>query len=326
MTTALMLTHAGPGVGGGHLSRMSALASGFEYIGITVRWMLNDDARDMATSLGLHDISYVDAPFAVETAARAASSGADLIAVDTYTANADFYREIHDADDCKLVLIADAPGTPGEPFADFVIDYSLGAESKGYGTDHHSLLGGRYALIRRIFWDLEPSDGDHVVIIPGASDIASVCERIAEWARPTWPHIKMICGPLVPSDMEARARRAAHGKSNVEILRAPHDLPMMMAGARVVICTASVTMNEALSLHKPTAIFVVADNQRGAGEYLSERRCAYDLGAWSDVRPDDIERAFDFEPDREALNDLVDRRGALRCATEIKELLHDKSN
>ena len=72
---------------------------------------------------------------------------------------------------------------------------------------------------------------------------------------------------------------------------------------------------------KKTAVFTVADNQRGLGEYLREIGAAFNLGCWRNVGLDSIRAALGFAPDNEILKGLVNKRGALACAGAIVDLL-----
>jgi hypothetical protein len=74
-------------------------------------------------------------------------------------------------------------------------------------------------------------------------------------------------------------------------------------------------------MEKSTAVFAVADNQRGLGERLEELGAVYNIGDWKDARFEAIKRALGFKPDKRALRGLVNRDGARLCAETILNLL-----
>jgi UDP-2,4-diacetamido-2,4,6-trideoxy-beta-L-altropyranose hydrolase len=322
----LFITHAGSDIGGGHLSRCLALSQGLAELGARNSWILNDGARSMAAGLGLSEPAYIANPFgAAYFRAVAGDNRADLVVVDSYTADGDFFALLSESGHGRILTISDFPGGAGEKYSSILVDYSVNAPEKPYDHAGHPdckyLLGPGYTLLRKDFWNLKPVDTGSVLLIPGAADVAGVAKTFAGWWRDEWPPLIAVCGPLVSPDEERLIRSVAEKKQNVSVRRAPENLPELMAGASFIVCSASVVMHEALALGKKTAVFVAADNQIGAGEYLGEKNVVYNLGLWRDVQQDEISKLFNFQPDRNLLRDLVNPAGALRCAGEVLELL-----
>jgi spore coat polysaccharide biosynthesis predicted glycosyltransferase SpsG len=221
-----------------------------------------------------------------------------------------------------LVVVDDLHDRGAERFADILINYGIGASRDLYGDARREfLIGPRYALLREEYWELDPVDGEYVIFVPGASDAAGSASAIAGWWRSDWGGLVITLGPLTPDAVITETKRAASGKSNVEILVSSPKFPSILANAGRVICGAGVTANEALAMEKPVAVFCAADNQRGLGKILERLGVAYDLGDWSGVTPDSIKAAIGFTPDRATLRGLVNKRGALVCAGEIMKVL-----
>lgn len=317
-STLLFATHAGHGIGGGHLSRCTALAQGFHEIGLKTSWLVNDEAADIIRGGALGPVAASEHPFSFDAIADLHSTDHfDALVVDTYTADELFYKDVKSI--VPLIIISDQVDHPGSVCADVIIDYAIGSEKKKYRHDKSSLLllGSKYALLRSNFWDLATSDDGRVIVIPGASDVAEANASFVEWWSDELPDLVVVCGPYVGDSYHDRVVRLSEKKTNVQVLRAPKDLPRLIANAGTVICTASVTMNEALALKKKTLIFSVADNQEMEGTDLHYKRCVCDLGRWGDVSRDDLISALSFVPDQKALEALVDPRGAIRCARAI---------
>lgn len=323
MDRALIITNAGEGIGGGHITRCLALAEGLEDSGVRVSWVLNDDARSMAESLAIQDVSYVGDPFdpvdfelVIEN-----EGGVDLTIVDSYRATEGFFDMLAECVGRKIMLIVDEPGANGEETATFIADYSIDASDKRYGGREEDgrvyLLGPSYALMRREIRDAQIRDGDYTLMISGAFDVAGASLDAARWAAPSWGELKIVCGPFVSDKYELGVRDAAAGKQNVEVLRSPSNLPDIMAGAGRIICTASVTMHEALSLNKTTAVFAATSAQLAAAEMAEAKGVALSLGSWDQMTGDRFERAFSYKADREKIDGLVDRNGGLHCARAV---------
>ena len=314
---AVFITHASRGIGGGHLSRCFALSRALETHGVECSWILNTAAASQAAALGIGNAEFYEDPFAGICPARL--DGADFAVVDSYAADAGFYKTV--AERVKLIVVDDLHDRETERFASAVINYGMGAKREMYNnTECRYLMGPYYALLREEYWDMASVEGDYVLFAPGSADVAGSAEVMAKWWSVDMDKLSIVLGPLVPKDRAENAFRAALGKKNIEILIAPHDFASLLAGARFVICSASVTAYEALALEKRTAVFSVADNQRGLGEILSGLGAAYCLGEWPSVTSASIMEAMRFVPRSDVLRGLINKRGALACAGDILKI------
>lgn len=300
------------------MSRCFALSRALNSLGVGSGWILNGAARPQAAALGITDASYLSDPFSDEY--LPARDSADFAVADSYIPGADFYMRLSER--MPLVVIDDLHDRGLERFADILINYGIDASRSLYGESRRKfLIGPRYALLREEYWEIEPAGGEYVMFVPGASDVAGSAQAIAGWWRSDWGRLVIALGPLTPDAVITGTKRAASGKVGVEILVSSPKFPRILANAGRVICSASVTANEALAMEKPVAVFSAADNQRGLGKILERRGAAYDLGDWGGVTPDSIEAAIGFTPDRAVLRGLVNKRGALVSAGEIMKVL-----
>jgi spore coat polysaccharide biosynthesis predicted glycosyltransferase SpsG len=317
---AVFITNAGPGTGGGHLSRCFALSQAMEFAGASVSWILNDEASAQAGDFALKDAVFLNDPFSGDTEdILSLTEGASFVLVDSYIPGASFYEAVSKKN--RLAVIDDLSDRGVERYSSLVINYGIGASMGGYAPSAaRFLLGPRYTPLKREYWDLEVSDGGYVLFVPGAADVLSASERAAGLWGADMPRLSVVLGPLVPEDRKIRAMKAAAGLPNVSILQNPDNFPGILANAGTVICSASVTAYESLALRKKTAVFSVAPNQSGLGGMLHEMGAAYDIGEWKDVSAGKIAGALGFHPKRDVLDRLVNRRGALECARELMRL------
>jgi spore coat polysaccharide biosynthesis predicted glycosyltransferase SpsG len=267
--------------------------------------------------LGIARASYFADPFS--DSAMALSSGADFAVVDSYIPDAGFYKRL--AERARFIAIDDLHDRGVERFALVVVNYGIGARRDFYdyadNVNCEFLIGPRYALIRAEYWDLESHDEDYVIFVPGAADVLGVSATMAEWWSCDLGPLVIALGALVSDETRGEVARKISGKANVRALRAPENFASLLAGAKFVISSASVTAYEALAMGKRVAVFSAADNQRGLGEILSGMGAAYDLGDWSGVRLESIIEAARFQPDYDSLRGLVNKRGAIACSREI---------
>jgi spore coat polysaccharide biosynthesis predicted glycosyltransferase SpsG len=167
---------------------------------------------------------------------------------------------------------------------------------------------------------LEPHTGDNVVFVPGAADVLNASLKIIALWSADLPELTVVLGPLVPEGRRRTVFNVASALRNVSILCAPANFAGIIAGAGMVICSASVTAYEALAMRKKTAVFSVAPNQSGLGRVLQDMGAAHDIGDWLDVSCEKILRALAFDPDDDILGVLVNKRGSLECAKELSRL------
>ncbi|MDR1514365.1 MAG: hypothetical protein LBS45_01610 [Synergistaceae bacterium] len=320
---AVIITNAGPDIGGGHLSRCFALSQALETYGTSCSWILNEDASSQAGALGIGEKFFLRDIFCRESIDIARD--ADFAVVDSYAAPGDFFRDISEA--VKLVVIDDLHDRGVEACADVVINYGFGASKEFYESGRCAcLLGPGYALLRREFWTLTPEERDYVLFSPGAADVAGAAQDIARWWDASWPALVIVLGPLVSVRSLHAVGEISSGRENIKVLHNPSDFPLVLSRARLVICTASVTAYEALAMEKNTVVFSVAQNQSGFGERLERMGVALDLGCWHDMKPDDIHGALSYKADHHSLKDLVKKDGARFCARELLQLICQGSN
>ena len=315
----LIITHAGPTVGGGHASRCFALAEGFASLGVSVKWLVNEYAAGMLARRGVNEEYVVveDNPFAehiLPSALYQTGAKSRICVVDSYEASPLFLAEVRAT--CKTALIDDCRTRPAEQDCDILLNYNLNATSLGYETGCAKLLlGPEYALLRSDFWELAPGGGERILIIPGASDPLNTGAQFAAWWGEGWPKAELVLGPLVSSSVAENLGGAAGPFRNLSVARDPADLPGRMAGARAVLCTSSVISYEALSLCKPLAVFQTAENQIGIGREIARLGLGVNLGPWGDWGASELRQALEnLSP---VQKQAVNPRGAVHAAKAL---------
>ena len=302
-SSLLIVTHGGPGIGGGHISRCLALASALGEFGYSVSFAVNSGGRGLLGARA-EEVFVSDKLFSSDPAGLSGVvDGCDFAVVDSYEASPEWLAAL--ASCCSLVVIDDLADRPVGPFSSVLLNHNLGADSLRYDLAPSSLalLGPDYALLRPEVscWSRRLGEGgvlleEAVFFVAGASDVGGVTERVLGWWQPRWPHLKAVVGPLTDEESRSRCRGRAGGKPNVTLLEAPENFLEEMARSERVICTSSVTAYEALALRKPLAVFQVASNQEGIGAAIEELHLGRNLGRFGSFGADEVEAFLDLAP------------------------------
>lgn len=320
----LFITHGSSTIGGGHISRCFALAEAFEELGVSVFWLVNQKGGALLREKGVStdSIDEVEDPFSsplsiiILVVERFSPS---LCLVDSYAHSPDLIAVLRRI--CPLALIDDDRSRPLEEECDVLLNYNLGAEKIGYRPGKAELLlGPRYALLRREFRNVAPEEGESILIIPGASDPLNTGEAFLQWWKEEWPPAELVLGPLVKREQVDFFTSAAKRINNFTVLFNPPNLPILMARAKAVICTSSVTSYEALALGKPLAVFQIADNQIPIGKEISLQKQGKNLGFWGTWGQPELEEALSF-PSSEQQKRAVNARGAIEAAAAMLIIL-----
>ena len=301
----------GPGIGGGHLSRCAALGAAWVRMGGSCTFRVNRDAPP-----GFHPqgcgVERVEDP--LDLSCWPPFPLGVLGVVDSYRIDPRWLDQA--AKRLPLVAVDDGRSFPLEEQVGGVLNYNLHAPNLGYGGEGLLLLGPRFALLRPAFWDLEPRQGEGVLLVAGASDPSGVTGTVLSWWRRDWPRLEAVSGPLVSPQERARCHALARDRGNAEVRDAPPDLPERMARAGRVLCTSSVTCYEALGLRKPLGVFQVADNQVPIGAAVAAQGLGTNLGPWGTWGPEELDRWLRSAPSSPP--GVVNPRGALEAAEALR--------
>jgi spore coat polysaccharide biosynthesis predicted glycosyltransferase SpsG len=326
----LIITHAGHSIGGGHVSRCFALAEAFTSLGtpLPLRWIVNSEAHAILRGKGVqkNSLTVVEKPFgngADAVLSTVSRLSPDLCIVDSYNASQAFLAELRRYS--HVALLDDCRVRPVERECDILLNYNLNARLLGYETGQGKLLlGPKYTLLRREFWDLKPEKGNFILIIPGASDILNTGEQFLKWWQKDWPGAELVLGPLVERSKAMRLAGTALNSPNLSVAYNPPDLPSRIAKARSVICTSSVTSYEALALGKPIGVFQTAENQVGIGMEIERLGLGQNLGFWGTWDEFALKSALQYLVAEQPRTNPVNPRGAESAARKISTLLTQK--
>ncbi len=321
-----ILTEGSRSAGLGHVSRCTALYQAFEAAGLSPRLIVSGD--ETAASL-LAGRSYDLFDWKEDTGRLLGmTAGADIVVIDSYLAGPGLYREI-----------SETAGTAVYIDDDLRIDYPAGivvngtvfAERFGYprrdGVVH--LLGSRYAMLRREFWDVPVKEAgervETVLITLGGDDARDLTPRILALLNERVPELNKRV--IIGKGFREPGRIEALRDERTELIYCPdaRGMRVAMLASDVAVSAAGQTLYELARVGVPTVAVAVADNQMGNVRGWLDAGFIEYAGWWSDGETlvnvvsclDRLMRRGEIrERMSEAGRRLVDGRGARRIVRE----------
>jgi len=337
------VTHAGPGIGLGHLRRCLALARAWARDGAAIAFVAPgagaslDRAGPELLAAGAARVDVAEIDWTRDADAARALGGADVAVVDSYRASPALVRSLA-ARAGRVVAIDDLADRPLP--AHVVINGGIAAESLGYARrpDTRYLLGPRYALIDPRFAD-EPMRAPRPAVCsvlvalggaPSPDTVAAALDAVRE-AVPD-ATVDVVAGPFgarggldVAGEATGRARA-----DRIEVHGDVPDMRPLMRAADLAVTGAGVTLYELAATGTPAVVVEVADNQAPNASGFAAAGAALRAGRSGDRGLRDgiaaaVARLAGDPALRAALaaraRTLVDGRGALRAAREIAAMV-----
>ena len=298
---------AGESVGSGHLMRCVALAQAWMARGgeVTVvaaalpeRWRARVEREGIGVVAVLDNAAFLRHVEAV---------GPAWVALDGYQLPTGLQPETRARG--ARVLVIDDHGTVGKYDADLVLDQNMGASAGAYvnrNADASLLLGLRYVLLRREFWDAT-APVDRVV-----DDVRSVVVSLGGAADDRW------C---------ALAERAIDAAGLGGVTRLLHrdptdDMAAVLARCDLALSAGGTTSYELCRMGVPSLLFAVADNQQPVVDALVAVGAAWRAPHDEDELVADVRRLAADADERRRLaktaSALVDGRGSRRVVTHMR--------
>lgn len=346
MTTGHLLIRADATVqiGTGHIMRMLALAQAWQAAGGTVTLaahaMLPDTLaarlRAEGAKLYLLDVKVGSRDDATRTVELAQSLGASVVAVDGYHFNAAYQKALKDAE--LRLLFVDDNGHAQHYYADYVLNQNIHADARLYTNrepDTQLLLGTRYALLRREFWDWRdwvretPIVVHKLLVTMGGTDPDNVTGKVLAALNAIDTdglEVTAIIGGSNPhvASLESIAAQSLH---KVYIEHNVSSMPRLLAWADMAVSAGGSTTWELAFMGVPAVLVAVADNQVGITQRMNKCGAALSLGWHDDLAEDTVAATvYDLAQDAqrrrvlsEQIRALVDGDGGARVARQLTE-------
>ncbi len=220
------------------------------------------------------------------------------IVIDGYQFGLEYQRAVRKAG-CKLLLIDDY-NHQSEYECDILLNQNINAAELNYkiNPDARLLLGTDYAMLRHEFFQgvketfpnigktqqaptqSVPSIGNNILVTLGGADPDNVTLKVIKALQQIdlpQMYIKVIVGPANPH-LEALKNSASHSTFDFRLLTDVRDMSGLMHWSDLAVSAAGSTCWELCCLGVPFVTLVLAENQVGLAEGLSERGVAICLG------------------------------------------------
>lgn len=338
----LIRADASTRIGTGHLTRCLALAqtwedSGGEVVFITVCESagLLQRLSDEGFRIVALERSYPDPADWEVTSQVLATHPNAWVVLDGYYFDSTYQRQVKEAGHPLLVI--DDIAHLEHYYADIVLNQNIRADELHYECElsTHLLLGTQYVLLRREFlqwkgWKREiPDVARKVLITLGGSDPDNITLKIISAMNKLKLkdlEIKVVIGPSNPH-MPLLKEAVEHSPLPISLLPSPEDMPELMAWADVAVSGAGSTCWEMAFMELPSALLVLADNQKSIAKGLTEAGAALNLGWFENVTGSQVtNRLVRLLNDRQSRSQmrhlgrtLVDGAGNQRVATTLLE-------
>lgn len=290
----LIRVDASTQIGTGHIMRCLALAQVLQDEGGEAIFVLATHAPNLESRLKsegmkvVHlDVEMGSIEDASETSELAHSCSCQWVVADGYHFLGEYQRIIKDA---RLsLLFIDDYGHAEHYYADFVLNQNVYAH-EGFYQNRESytklLLGTKYALLRREFWQWQgwereiPPVARKILVTLGGADPDNVTLRVIQAFQEVTVEELEVVVVVGGSNPHYEKLLAAVEKSGVsiELRRNVTNMPELMAWADVAIAAGGSTVWELIFMNLPTLIIILADNQLINTKKLSQLGAVFNLG------------------------------------------------
>jgi len=284
--------------GTGHLMRCLALAQGWQARGGQATFITaceSDGLRQRLSDEGFQVITlerpYPDpADWAMTSKVLAAHPGA-WVALDGYHFAPAYQRQIREAGHPLLVI--DDMAHLDHYYADVLLNQNIHAERLDYSCEPHTslLLGTRYVLLRSEFlawrgWQREIPEVAHKILVTlGGGDPDNQTLKVIRALQQVDVddlEAVVVVGASNPhyQELEFAIRNS---QLAIRLVRNVSNMPKLMAWADVAVSAGGSTCWEMAFMGLPNVLLVLAGNQRGIAEGLSEVGVVLNLGWFEQV-------------------------------------------
>ncbi|NEO82897.1 MAG: UDP-2,4-diacetamido-2,4,6-trideoxy-beta-L-altropyranose hydrolase [Spirulina sp. SIO3F2] len=285
-------------IGSGHVMRCLAIAQAWQDSQGKPMFVMAHPASPLEERLKLEDMAVIHLAAepgsladAQETAALAAQYEASWVVVDGYQFGSDYQKAIK-AFGLRLLFIDDY-GHADHYYADIVLNQNISADEQWYQhreANTQLLLGARYALLRREFWQWRDWQrtvspiAKKVLVTLGGSDPDNVTLKVIQALQLVEQEELEIVVVVGGSNPHYASLDIAAQDSRFPICleRNVTNMPELMVWADVAISAGGSTCWELAFMGLPSLLIIIAENQRTIVEQLAALKCAMNLG-WHDL-------------------------------------------
>ncbi len=327
----IIRTNAGKRIGLGHLFRCISLAQAIKLQdgGIKVIFFSNVDSEIFIKQAGFEFVPTEN--FDNTDISNIKSFSPDMVVLDSYNASNNYLKLIKNFS--RLVLFDDNNDIYDSAIPDLIINGNIHAYKLGYPISKNHLLGPKYLVMRREYWNSSNGINDvraieRLLITTGGTDYKKVTIKFIKELKNIPILKRIIIGAFFEKSYIEEIEREVSKDRNYELIYKPWSLKKYIEESDVVLTASGTTVYEVLTLSRIPIIFTYADNQNIAAMELKNRGVAY-IGAYNNIDYDllrnliiSIYNSYDKERRKlKSLFELFDGNGAFRVSEKLLEFI-----
>lgn len=328
-------------IGTGHLMRCLALAQAWQNTEKQAIFLMSNSVPTLEQRLLSEGIKVVHLSVvwgsiedARETASFARQLDANWLVADGYHFGAEYQRVIKDAG--LSLLCIDDYAHADHYYADLVLNQNIYAHEGLYANREpytQLLLGLKYALLRREFWQWRgweretPTIACKVLVTLGGSDPDNVTLKVIkalQLVKLDALETVVVVGGSNPH-YEQLQSASLDSRFPIHLKRNVTNMPELMAWADVAISAGGSTSWELAFMGLPSIVLILADNQRAIAQTLNNMRLCFNLGEFEDISISEIsEVVSQLLVSPQTRSDisrygqlLVDGKGSIQIVTKL---------
>lgn len=280
---AVFITEGKKDIGFGHITRCLGIIDAFEEKKVKTLLIVNGDKSilNLVKKKNFKIIDWVNN----EDKLFSILKSDDLVVVDSYLANSEFYEKISKL--ARLTAYIDDNNRLFYPNGVVINGNIYGSQLKyKKNKASHYLLGPKYAPIRKEFWDSPTKKISktikNILITFGGDDKRDLTPKVLTLIQKNYPNtnIKVIIGNGFKN--KSKIKKLLKAKAELIISPNPIKLKKTMIKSDLAISASGQTTLELLRLGIPAVIIKVADNQSNIAKVLTEKHLVSYGGDWKD--------------------------------------------
>lgn len=318
----IILTEGGKDYGFGHVARCSSIYQAFLEYDISPKFIINGD--DSVKSI-LNDI-----PFEINVWLNNFdfSDSYDIVIIDSYLANFDFYEKI--SKKCQLTVYIDDNNRLKYPKG-IIVNGTLDVTNMNYSKreDVLYLVGKEFVPLRSDFWNISTlkvkEHIKNILITTGGNDLRNLTPKILDLLNTHYP--KIIKKVIIADSFQNAHEIESLKYDNVELIYSPDSkkIAEVMSNIDLAISASGQTLYELACVGIPTIAIGIIENQANNIKNWQEIGFVEYVGCWNNERLlDNILEKIDYLNDKNVRKDknligtnAVDGKGSLRIAKNI---------
>lgn len=275
----VILTEGGKDYGFGHVARCGSIYHAFQYYNVFPKFLVNGD-ESVDSILSDIKVEILD-----WTKDYSLSSHADIVIIDSYFADLDFYNNL--CEEVPLVVYIDDNNRLNYPKG-IIVNGTLDVSNIDYSQSNsiRYLVGNEFIPLRKDFWNVSKlkinESINDILITLGGNDLRNLTPKILKLLNDNLPEVnkKVIIADSFNNIQEIESLK----NDTIELIYSPNSKEMIdvMTSVDLAISASGQTLYELACIGVPTIAIGIIDNQKNnIINWKSQGFIEY-AGCWSD--------------------------------------------